>query len=302
MVGLDKEQQAVVDLDESLLCIAGPGSGKTRVLTEAARKRFNSGENLLCLTFTRSAAREMQNRIPGIPASTIHSYCCGLVGWKETWGYPGLLWRALLDKEIPKYDWVCLDEVQDLNPEELDVALALTGGKILAVGDPYQSIYGFQGALGLRVIDILCSSKCRRIDLHNNYRSSPEIVSKLNSIFSRGLISREIKSNGLTAILCRTNDDVFLVSNHLEQLGIPHSLRLSVEYLDSKEKIIIEESDLRVMTIHQSKGLEFDEVILFDWYPGGDQDEELRVYYVCAARASQSFKEVSSLAELEKVI
>jgi ATP-dependent exoDNAse (exonuclease V) beta subunit len=207
-----------------------------------------------------------------------------------------------MDKEIHKYDWVCLDEVQDLNPEELDVALALTGGKIFAVGDPYQSIYGFQGALGLRVIDILCKARCRRVDLHNNYRSCPEVVSKLNSIFPRGLISREVKKNGLTAILCRTNDDVFLVSKHLEKLGIPHSLRLSVEYLDSKEKVVVGEGDLKVMTIHQSKGLEFDEVILFDWYPEGDQDEELRVYYVCAARASEEFTEVSSLAELEKVI
>ena len=82
---LDKEQQAVVDYDGSALCVAGPGSGKTRVLTEKARKLFNSGENLLCLTFTRSAAREMQNRVPGVPASTIHSFCCGLVGWKESW-------------------------------------------------------------------------------------------------------------------------------------------------------------------------------------------------------------------------
>jgi len=296
---LDKEQQEVVDYNESALCIAGPGSGKTRVLTEKARKLFNSGENLLCLTFTRSAAREMQNRVPGVPASTIHSFCCGLVGWKESWGYPGLLWRTLMYKERPRFDWICIDEVQDLNPEEMDVVLSLVGGRIFAVGDPYQSIYGFQGAMGLRVIDLLKKLNCKRIDLHNNYRSCPEVVSRLERIYKRNLVSREVKENGLTAVLCRTNDDVFLVSKHLQSISIPHTLRLSVEYLDNKEKVIGGESNLRVMTIHQSKGLEFDRVVLFNWFPNIDQEEEMRVYYVCIARASRLFKEAFGLEELE---
>ena len=90
---LDEEQRYVVDSNESMVVVAGPGSGKTRMLTEKARKVFNSEESLLCLTFTRSAAREMASRVPGIPASTIHSYCCGRVGWKEEWGYSGLLHR-----------------------------------------------------------------------------------------------------------------------------------------------------------------------------------------------------------------
>lgn len=44
---LDKEQQEVVDYDGSTFVVAGPGSGKTRTLTEKARKLYNSGENLL---------------------------------------------------------------------------------------------------------------------------------------------------------------------------------------------------------------------------------------------------------------
>lgn len=299
---LDKEQQAVVDYDGSALCIAGPGSGKTRVLTEKARKIFNSPENILCLTFTRGAAREMQKRIPGIPASTIHSYCCGLVGWKESWGYPGLLWRTLMEEDRPKFDWIALDEVQDLNPEEMDVALSLVGGKIFAVGDPYQSIYGFQGAMGPQVMTLFKKMGCEEINLHNNYRSCPDIVEKLNKIFKRGLVSREIRETGLTAILCRTNDDVFQVSKFLLASNIPHTLRLSVEYGDNKEKNYLGESNLRVMTSHQSKGLEFDKVILYNWFPNIDQEEEIRVYYVTIARASKEFREVFSLEDLKKEV
>ena len=298
MTGLDEEQQAVVDNDNSQVVIAGPGSGKTRVLTEKARKIFNSGESLLCLTFTRSAAREMQERVPGVPASTIHSYCCGLVGWKDNWKYQGLLWRTMMMRDKPTFDWILLDEVQDCNPEEIDVAVSLIGGKIFAVGDPYQSIYGFQGALGPEVISFLQRMGCKRVDLHNNYRSCPEIVDRLNRIYDRGLVSRYVKSTGLTAILCRTNEDVFLVSKFLEGQGLAHNLRLSTEHSNSKERVVLGSSNIWVMTAHQSKGLEFDKVILFSWYPDIDQDEEMRVYYVVVARASREFHEIFELDDL----
>lgn len=299
---LDEEQEVVVSSPKSTLCISGPGSGKTRVLTEKARRIFNSGESLLCLTFTRSAAREMQSRVPGIPASTIHSYCCGLVGWKDEWKYQGLLWRTMMMKDRPRFDWVLIDEAQDLNPEEMDVALSLVGGKVFAVGDPYQSIYGFQGALGPSIIRLLEKIGCKRVELHNNYRSCSTIVEKLNRIYPRGLISRNIKDTGSTAILCRTNDDVFLVSTYLKEKGIPHVLRLSVEYADVKEKEVLGESSLKVMTIHQSKGLEFNRVVLFSWYPDIDQDEELRCYYVAVARASKEFHEVFELEKIRRLV
>jgi len=299
---LDEEQEVVVGLDRSVLCVSGPGSGKTRILTEKARRVFNSGESLLCLAFTRSAAREMASRVPGIPAATIHSYCCGLVGWKEEWKYQGLLWRTMMMKDKPKFDWILIDEVQDLNPEEIDVALSLVGNKIFAVGDPYQSIYGFQGALGPTVISLLQKMGCQKVELHNNYRSCQPIVDKLNRIYNRRLVSKNIKETSNAAILCRTNDDVFLVSNYLKESEIPHTLRLSVEYADVKEKEVLGESNLKVMTIHQSKGLEFDRVILFSWYPDIDQDEEMRCYYVAVARASKEFHEVFELKELRRLV
>jgi len=302
MMDLDDEQQVVVNSDESMLVSCGPGSGKTRVLTEKARKVFNSGVNLLCLTFTRAAAGEMQSRVPGIPASTIHSFCCGLVGWKNDWGYTGLLWRTMMMEDKPRFDWVGIDECQDLNPEEMDVVLSLAGGKIFAVGDPYQSIYGFQGALGPRIVPLLEKVGCGKVELHNNYRSCPAIVSRLNRIYRRGLISKNVKDTGSTAILCRTNDDVFLVSKYLKKMEIPHSLKLSVEYLGKKDKNVLDTSNLRVMTIHQSKGLEFDKVLLFSWFPNIGEDEEVRTYYVAVARASKEFYEVLSLEDLKKYL
>jgi len=299
-VELDKEQEEVVDSSESMVVIAGPGSGKTRMLTEKARILFNSGENILCLCFTRSAAREMASRVPGLPCSTIHSYCCGRVGWRNKWGYDGLLWRFLTQRDIEKFGWVLVDEVQDLNEMELDVVLTLIGNKVFAVGDPYQSIYGFQGAMGPKVVRLLGTMGCKEVLLHNNYRSCARIVDKLNRIYSRKLVSKGIKDTGLTAILCRTNDDVFQVSNFLIESGIPHRLRLSMEQSDSREYDVLGESNLRLNTIHQAKGLEYDRVILFGWKPMELRGEEERIYYVAVARASKEFCEVSSLEELRR--
>jgi len=46
----------------------------------------------------------------------------------------------------PRSEWVFVDECQDLNRAQLELVMKMRGGRMLFVGDPQQSIYGFAGA------------------------------------------------------------------------------------------------------------------------------------------------------------
>lgn len=84
-VRLTPIQLRVVNHDEGgLLVVAGPGSGKTRVLTERVRRLLSDPTQhfrILALTFTNKAANEMKERLDDVPdiqrafVGTLHSFC-----------------------------------------------------------------------------------------------------------------------------------------------------------------------------------------------------------------------------------
>ena len=81
----DKQKEAILKTDGPILVIAGAGSGKTKVLTTKIAYLVENGiptDNILAITFTNKAAKEMKDRVINmlgseayeIRISTFHSF------------------------------------------------------------------------------------------------------------------------------------------------------------------------------------------------------------------------------------
>ena len=172
---LTPEQQKVVeaDADAHLLITAGPGAGKTHVLTRriaslVTRGGLAPGSEVLILTYSRAAVGEARRRIRGLGgppawtrAFTFDSFATRILrefdadgDWSSA-GYDGRIKAAtrLLrnDEEaaglLSEIRHVLIDELQDVVGVRADFVLAvldrIDGGWTL-FGDPAQGIYNFQ--------------------------------------------------------------------------------------------------------------------------------------------------------------
>ena len=131
--GLNEAQRApTLHKDGALIVIAGAGSGKTRVLTMRIAYLMSQGVdafNILSLTFTNKAAREMKKRIAGIVGNseaknlwmgTFHSIFAKILRFEaDKLGYPSnftiydtqdsqrlisaIIKEMQLDKDVYKY-------------------------------------------------------------------------------------------------------------------------------------------------------------------------------------------------------
>jgi len=168
--GLGNSIQARIVADDreqtNVLVLAGPGSGKTRVLVHRIayliRAKRENPRGILALVYNRHAATEIRRRLfeligddaRGVTISTCHGLAMRMVGasfakqaekvnsvaFDEIMGQAAALLKgdglsrdeaeAQRDTLIDGYRWILVDEYQDIGPEEYELIAAVAGRSI----------------------------------------------------------------------------------------------------------------------------------------------------------------------------
>lgn len=93
--------------------------------------------------------------------------------------------KELLERERARLSWILVDEYQDVNKPQYMTLKKLVGkeGRIMVVGDPDQSIYGWRGADMTMIMNFEKDfPSAKVVVLDQNYRSSGTILGAANSL------------------------------------------------------------------------------------------------------------------------
>ena len=209
------------------------------------------------------------------------------------------------------YKYIIIDEFQDTSLNRFKLINAImkqNNAKIFVVGDDYQSIYRFSGCN----LDIFLNfnklvNDLNIINLDYNYRNPKEIIDVANSFIMKN--KNQIKKE--TICLKNINKPIKICFYKNKRTAIEKILKyIDTKYLilgrNNKDKDLFNVQDKPFLTIHKSKGLEEDNIILInltnnnnslpskiknhkvinkiiktDYYP---YEEERRLFYVALTR------------------
>ena len=186
-------------------------------------------------------------------------------------------------KYIEKYGikknikYIIIDEYQDISLIRFQLIyeiLKKTKAKIMCVGDDYQSIYGFSGSnLSLFVNFFKYFPQGKRIDIKYTYRNSYELINVASHFIRKNVYQLKKK---ICATFLLKHPIVLVYYDEKDYLKTYNSL-INYLYLEKKTNLLVlgrynknisevyqKENSLsiRYLTIHASKGLEEDNVIL----------------------------------------
>ncbi|MCU0821260.1 MAG: ATP-dependent helicase [Spirochaetes bacterium] len=221
---------------------------------------------------------------------------------------------AVREKIVSRYRYIFVDEFQDTSTDNymlLNLLLPERNPNLFLVGDDWQSIYGFRGSQVdyiIRARRFFPSVKIHKMSL--NYRSRKEIVDLSNKFVrnNRYKTRKKLKSNkGRGGVISghhviNLNHEIKVIRDILTN-GAADSGDIAILYRNNWQGDLISKNigdiidgragSIKMMTMHSSKGLEFDTVIIAgvsdDIIPdqSNDIEEERRLLYVALTRARE---------------
>lgn len=220
---LSEKQKQIIDSPEQYIAVlAGPGSGKTKVLVHKLASLLLlediKSEQLLMLTFSRAAATEFKMRLLNLIGSaahyvdikTFHSYCFDLLGTLgEESEFDNVIPQAIAMIESDEVETskiaksvIVIDEAQDMSEIEYKLIRLLIEKnddlRVIAVGDDDQNIYEFRQSSSKYLADFIKEYNAKRFEMLENYRSTKRVIDFTNSFVKT--IPYRLKTNPINFV------------------------------------------------------------------------------------------------------
>lgn len=172
------------------------------------------------------------------------------------------------------YKYLIIDEYQDISVNRYNLIKKISmkyDTSIIAVGDDYQSIYSFSGSkVSLFTSYKKCFNKSKILKLKNTYRNPYDIVeiSKRFVMKNKNQLNKRLKSsiyvkNPINVIYCKDYvRDINTIIRDLDNILILGRNNKDID--EVKDKINVDNKNIRFLTVHRSKGLESDNVIILN--------------------------------------
>ena len=121
------------------------------------------------------------------------------------------------------YRFVCIDEAQDLNEAQYSVLMALCGDSfrnVMMVGDPKQSIYGFNTSSPDYMWRFEEEFVAEKIELTENFRSSKAVVDLATALDPNYVVEGQLPIPGLVEVLAGDDEkaEAKLVADKIQTL------------------------------------------------------------------------------------
>lgn len=235
----DKQKEAVLHMDGPCLVIAGAGSGKTKVLTTRIANLIDSGVspyNILAITFTNKAAKEMRERlellIPNNNAfvGTFHSFGVRII--RENYDLLGLNRNfTILDSD--DVTTIIKRIMKEKNIDSKECAPAYIRNRISFIKNENMSIAEIEKFFNTPAEKIAYEVYKEYINILKNnnsvdfddllllpvklFKSNPEVLEKYQDRFKYILIDEYQDTNevqySLTKLLAKKHQNIFIVGD-----------------------------------------------------------------------------------------